>query len=49
MEHEEGALGARYKLESLPLEKAQKIFILADQMCRCEEEADAWRGLEPGL
>lgn len=40
VEHVEGALGARYKLEDLPLEKAQKIFILADKMSNCEDEAD---------
>lgn len=40
VEHEQGALGARYKLEALPLEKAQKIFILAEKMSECEDEKD---------
>jgi len=40
VKHEQGALGARYKLEALPLEKAKKIFILADKMSECEDEKD---------
>jgi len=40
VEHEQGALGARYRLEALPLEKAQKIFILAEKMVECEDEKD---------
>ncbi|CAJ1377158.1 unnamed protein product [Effrenium voratum] len=37
----QGALGARYKLEGLPLEAAKKIFILADKTeSSCQEEAD---------
>jgi hypothetical protein len=39
--HVVGPLGARYKLEELPLERASKIFILADCAECSAEEADA--------
>jgi len=38
--HWQGSIGARYMLEELPLEKAARIFILADNSARSAFEAD---------
>ncbi|CAE7451059.1 unnamed protein product, partial [Symbiodinium natans] len=40
VKHKQGLLGARYKLEQLALEEAEKIFILADSSARSDEAAD---------
>ncbi|CAK0812495.1 unnamed protein product [Prorocentrum cordatum] len=39
--HREGVLGARYQLEELPLERASKVFIMADSAETSAEKADA--------
>mmetsp|Transcript_1570 Transcript_1570/g.4042 ORF Transcript_1570/g.4042 Transcript_1570/m.4042 type:complete len:957 (+) Transcript_1570:71-2941(+) len=38
--HQRGSLGARFKMDELPLEKAQKIFLLAEDTAASETEAD---------
>jgi len=40
IEHRAGSLGARFKLEDLPLEKATKILILSDSLAASANEAD---------
>mmetsp|Transcript_21248 Transcript_21248/g.49871 ORF Transcript_21248/g.49871 Transcript_21248/m.49871 type:complete len:836 (+) Transcript_21248:66-2573(+) len=40
VKHKQGLLGARYKLEQLPLDEAEKIFILADSSSSSDEAAD---------
>ncbi|OLQ08272.1 hypothetical protein AK812_SmicGene8258 [Symbiodinium microadriaticum] len=39
VKHKQGLLGARYKLEQLPLDEAEKIFILADSSSSSDEAA----------
>eukprot|EP00931_Biecheleriopsis_adriatica_P091013 TRINITY_DN64922_c0_g1_i1.p1 TRINITY_DN64922_c0_g1~~TRINITY_DN64922_c0_g1_i1.p1 ORF type:complete len:822 (+),score=122.54 TRINITY_DN64922_c0_g1_i1:316-2466(+) len=39
--HCEGPLGARFKLEELPLERATKILILADSLCSSASDMDS--------
>merc|ERR1740123_420010 len=40
IEHKTGELGARFELEELPLEKASKMLILADDSAASSREAD---------
>eukprot|EP00930_Biecheleria_cincta_P083253 TRINITY_DN72862_c0_g1_i1.p1 TRINITY_DN72862_c0_g1~~TRINITY_DN72862_c0_g1_i1.p1 ORF type:complete len:783 (-),score=151.28 TRINITY_DN72862_c0_g1_i1:60-2408(-) len=41
VEHMHGPLGARFRLEALPLEQANMIFILADESCASASMADS--------